>query len=281
MELLQGSSLEARLGKGRLSLEEVREVVVQTCRGLERAHAAGIIHRDIKPENIFLCDDRESFVVKILDFGIAKSFGSNISMNLTGTGQMLGTPIFMSPEQAYGHPIDARTDLYSLGVVAFNCLTGHLPFEESKTVGELVVAIAMRPPPAIAKWRKDLAPTVVAWFDRVLKKDPAQRFQTAREMADAFDEACAVRKMMVTFSGFDVDESAPRSAFGALPSASELGAQDPIVVEAARRMVLEDERPQRRSRPPKSGPSTIVLVIAGLVLLIAGVGIGLVFARLR
>jgi serine/threonine-protein kinase len=281
MEHLSGCSLEARLQKGTLSLDETRLVVVQACRGLERAHGAGIIHRDIKPENIFLCTEVDgSTCAKILDFGIAKSFGSNVSMNLTGTGQMLGTPIFMSPEQAYGHEIDARTDLYSLGVVAFNCLTGHLPFEEAKTVGELVVAIAMRPPPPITKWRNDLAPSVIAWFDRVLKKDPNERFQTAREMADAFEEACAVRKMTVTFSGLDVDETGPRRDFDPVPSSAV--AHDPIVVEAARRIHFEDERPRRARSPSKArGPSNAILFLGALALLAVGIVIGLAIARLH
>jgi serine/threonine-protein kinase len=281
MELLQGQSLETRLASGRLDLEETLVVVSHTCRGLERAHAAGIIHRDIKPENIFLSRDPDgTFTTKIFDFGIAKSFGSNISMQLTGTGQMLGTPIFMSPEQAYGHPIDARSDLYSLGVVAFNCLSGHLPFEEAKTVGELVVAIAMKAPPSITKWRKDLSPGVIAWFDRVLKKNPNERFQNAREMSDAFEQACAVRGMAVSFSGFDVDESAPAPSAGAI----ELGAQDPMVVEAAKRISFAPEpppKPKRRRSKERSGPSTIVLILAGMVLLVTGIAIGLALARLR
>jgi serine/threonine-protein kinase len=273
MEQLTGMSLEARFAKGRLSLEETLDVVVQACRGLDRAHGAGIIHRDIKPENIFLCKEADgSVTVKILDFGIAKSFGSNVSMTLTGTGQMLGTPIFMSPEQAYGHAIDSRSDLYSLGVVAFNCLTGHLPFEDAKTVGELVVAIAMRPPPSIMKWRNDLAPSVVQWFDRVLKKDPNERFQTAREMGDAFAEACAVRKMTVTISGLDVDESSRRDL-----------ANDPIVMEAIRRVKLEEEQRPRKKRRSKSkqGPSTMTLLVAAVIFLVLGVGIGLAIARYK
>lgn len=280
MEHLNGTSLESRLTKGRLTIEETQLVIVHACRGLERAHGAGIIHRDIKPENIFLCQEVDGVVAKIVDFGIAKSFGSNISMNLTGTGQMLGTPIFMSPEQAYGHSIDARTDLYSLGVVAFDCLAGHLPFEECKTVGELVVAIAMRPAPSITKWRNDLPPALVQWFDRVLQKDPNARFQTAREMGESFEEACAVRKMMVTFSGLDVDESGPRRDFG---DAAELGAQQPLVVEAAKRMVFEDDRPRRSSRPPppSKSPSMAILILGGLVLLVMGVAIGLAIARMQ
>jgi len=285
MELLQGQSLEQRLTQGRLDLEQTHMVVTQTCRGLERAHAAGIIHRDIKPENIFLSQDPGGgWTVKIFDFGIAKSFGSNISMNLTGTGQMLGTPIFMSPEQAFGHPVDARCDLYSLGVVAFNCLSGHLPFEDAKTVGELVVAIAMKAPPPITKYRKDLPQNVLAWFERVLKKNPNERFQNAREMMESFDEACAVRTMAVSFSGFDVDESAP------VPSSSaiELGAQDPMVVEAAKRISFPPEPPRPSLPPPsarprvrKEGPSALILILAGLVLFVGGIALGLALARLR
>lgn len=291
MELLSGESLEARLQReGRLSLEATLEVVAQACKGLEKAHAAGVAHRDLKPENLFLCKESDGFTVKILDFGIAKTFGSNVSMTLTATGQMLGTPIFMSPEQAYGHEIDTRCDLYSLGVVAFNCLTGHLPFEETKTVGELVVAIAMRPPPSITKYRNDLPPAVVAWFDRVMQKSPDKRFQSAREMAEALGEACAVRKMTVTFTGLEVDETGPpRMNFDDAPvSSAELGSQSAIVVEAARRLVPPPEEPIRRSSrppppPPKKQdpkPSAVGLILAALLLLAAGIGIGLALSRL-
>ena len=297
MELLAGESLEARLQReGRLSLDTTLEVVRQACKGLEKAHAAGVAHRDLKPENLFLCKESDGFTVKILDFGIAKTFGSNVSLNLTATGQTLGTPIFMSPEQAYGHEIDTRCDLYSLGVVAFNCLTGHLPFEETKTVGELVVAIAMRPPPPITKWRNDLPPAVVAWFEKVMQKNPAQRFQSAREMAEAFQDACAVRKMTVTFTGLEVDETGPpRIDFDHVPqpppSSAEVGAQSALVVEAAKRMVPppEAEPVSRRSgRPPPSvapaAPkkgSSIGLVLGALLLLAVGVGLGLALARMR
>lgn len=291
MELLSGESLEARLQReGRLSLEATLEIVAQACKGLEKAHAAGVAHRDLKPENLFLCKENDGFTVKILDFGIAKTFGSNVSMTLTATGQMLGTPIFMSPEQAYGHEIDTRCDLYSLGVVAFNCLTGHLPFEETKTVGELVVAIAMRPPPSITKYRNDLPPAVVAWFDRVMQKSPDKRFQSAREMAEALGEACAVRKMTVTFTGLEVDETGPpRMSFDDAPvSSAELGSQGAIVVEAAKRLVPPPEEPIRRSSrppppPPKKQdvkPSAVGLILAALLLLAAGIGIGLALSRL-
>jgi serine/threonine-protein kinase len=298
MELLGGEPLESCLQReGRLPLETVLEIVTQACKGLEKAHGAGVLHRDLKPENLFLCKEEDGgFTVKILDFGIAKTFGSNVSLNLTATGQMLGTPIFMSPEQAYGHDIDYRCDLYSLGVVAFNCLTGHLPFEETKTVGELVVAIAMRPPPSITKYRNDLPPAVVEWFDHVMQKSPDKRFQSAREMAIAFQEACAVRKMTVTFTGLEVDETGPpRMDFDTVPrsppSSAEVGSQSAIVVEAAKRLVPPPEEPIRRSsrpppvpshRPPaREGPSVWLLIFGALLLLAAGVGIGVALSRLR
>ncbi len=187
MELLRGEGLAARLERaGRLPLADVCRVVVHACRGLARAHAAGVVHRDLKPDNIFLVDDDEGFVAKVLDFGIAKVSGAAGAVtHHTKTGHILGTPLFMSPEQALGRDdVDFRSDLYSLGVVAFRCLAGELPFA-GEALGEIIVKINTEPVPSVCARRPGLPAALDAWFRKALHKKPAKRFGSARQMAEA------------------------------------------------------------------------------------------------
>ena len=135
MELLDGEDLGKRIATqgqgngGRLPNGVVNAVVQQVCRALSKAHAAGVVHRDLKPDNIFLVTDDDREIVKILDFGVAKS-ASQLDGSNTKTGAMLGTPYYMSPEQAQGiKSVDSRSDLWSLAVIVFQCVTGRLPFE--------------------------------------------------------------------------------------------------------------------------------------------------------
>jgi serine/threonine-protein kinase len=196
MELLHhGEPLQRRLERtATLSLDEAKVFVVQMCKALQKAHAAGYIHRDLKPDNVFLCEEDEGgFSVKILDFGLAKEKGG---LEMTGAGQLLGTPDYMSPEQARGKEVDFRTDLYSLGVIAYQSLTGQLPYE-GKTLPDLMLAITTREPPLASTLRPDLPALVVTWLHRALQKDPAKRFDSAREMSKTFEEACTTRRMVV------------------------------------------------------------------------------------
>jgi serine/threonine-protein kinase len=191
MELLVGEALDARLERQeRISLQETARILAQVCRALQRAHEAGIIHRDLKPENIFLVrsPDDDDEVAKVLDFGIAKikalpwSQGASSS---TKTGAVLGTPYYMAPEQARGlRSIDSRADLWSLGVIAYKCVTGILPFE-GESVGDLLVKICTAPPPVPSVTAPGLPAAFDAWFARTMEREPAQRFATASELADA------------------------------------------------------------------------------------------------
>jgi serine/threonine-protein kinase len=190
MELLEGEDLNRRLERtGPMPVDELSRVVTQVCRALGKAHAVGIIHRDIKPDNIFLLDQDGELFVKVLDFGIAKRTNQAHSKVVTTTGAMVGTPYYMSPEQMFSSKhVDFRADLWSLGVVAYHCLTGHVPFE-GETLGGLCVAIekGVFDPPS--KANPALPPAVDAWCLRALHRDPASRFSSAREMADALAEA--------------------------------------------------------------------------------------------
>ena len=195
MELLDGEDLERRLTRGKLSLDEVRVIVDQACSALARAHEAGYVHRDLKPENVFLCSGPTPFTVKLLDFGLAKDESSDADM--TGTNEVLGTPHYMSPEQARGRDVDLRTDLYSLGVLVFACLTDHLPYEKVAPLPELIISITTREPALISVFRPDLPAGVVTWMARALQKEPDKRFASAAEMAERFAAACAMRRLVV------------------------------------------------------------------------------------
>ncbi len=181
MELLVGDSLAARLSsQSALPPERVASVITQVSRALSQAHASGIVHRDLKPANIFLVQNADDELVKLLDFGIAKA-GDGLS---TATGSVLGTPYYMSPEQVNcAKDIDHRTDLWSLGVIACECLTGRRPFA-ADTLAELAMKIAL----GRAEVPSRLGPVPAGfddWFARATAVDRTQRFQSAAELASA------------------------------------------------------------------------------------------------
>ncbi len=198
MELLVGEPLDKRLERlARISLQDTARILGQVCRALQRAHASGIIHRDLKPENIFLvrAPDDDDEIAKVLDFGIAKIKAAPGEKGLTSstkTGAVLGTPYYMAPEQARGlRTIDTRADLWSLGVIAYKCVTGVLPFD-GESVGDLLVKICTAPPPTPSLTMPGLPPAFDAWFARALEREPERRFQTATELADALALAAGV-----------------------------------------------------------------------------------------
>ncbi|WP_437512613.1 protein kinase domain-containing protein [Sorangium sp. So ce1099] len=188
MELLEGEDLGSILARrGRLSLAEARALFAPVLTALKAAHALSIIHRDLKPSNIFVARTPDGAAVKLLDFGIAKlEEPSKPDLGLTATGQVMGSPIFMSPEQTRSlHDLDHRSDLFSLGAVIYRALTGVLPFApESQSFGELVIAISMTEPPLPSTF-PDLGTDVDAFFARALAKHRAQRFGDADEMLAA------------------------------------------------------------------------------------------------
>jgi serine/threonine-protein kinase len=185
MELLDGEDLGKRLARlGRLAPHELLTIVTQVCRALTKAHSQGIVHRDLKPDNIFLVRDDDREITKVLDFGIAKAAGSGAPGASTRTGAMLGTPYYMSPEQAQGtKAVDARSDLWSLAVIVFEALTGQRPFE-SEALGDLLMKIIVEPIPLPSQVVRELPPAIDAWWARACQRDPAKRFQSAKELDD-------------------------------------------------------------------------------------------------
>ncbi len=193
MELLEGESLGARLAReGRLSLRDISIVMNQLARAVTRAHAEGFVHRDLKPDNIFLASEDREFFVKVLDFGIAKALRPTPTLaesGLTVSGALLGTPHHMSPEQAEARPVDARSDLWSMGVIAFECLTGILPFR-GDSLPALLRSICYDPI-VVPSTVGSVPAGFDAWFGRAVARDLEERFQSAGEMVDSLESLLA------------------------------------------------------------------------------------------
>jgi serine/threonine-protein kinase len=233
MELLEGEPLDRRLERvGTLSLRETARIIGHVCRALQRAHDAGIIHRDLKPENIFLVrtPDDDDEVAKVLDFGIAKikgpPGGEGMSSS-TKTGAVLGTPYYMSPEQARGlRNIDHRSDLWSLGVIAHKCVTGVLPFE-GESVGDLLVKICTSPLPTPSVTVPGLPASFDAWFFRALEREPARRFGRASELSDhlAFAAGLSTRGASSSQDGIRFTPQAPPASMASRSPSATLSSE--------------------------------------------------------
>ncbi|HEY4591630.1 MAG TPA: protein kinase, partial [Thermoanaerobaculia bacterium] len=175
MAYYEGGTLKERLASGPLPVSEARQVAIEVARALARAHEAGIVHRDIKPANVMLTD-REK--VKVLDFGIAKIRGD---ATLTRTGSSLGTPAYMSPEQARGEPVDGRTDVWSLGAMLYEMLAGRRPFpgDDERAV---LSAIQSRKPEPLDHIRPEVSAALARTVAKALAKDPGERHANAAEL---------------------------------------------------------------------------------------------------
>jgi eukaryotic-like serine/threonine-protein kinase len=182
MARYRGESLKERIESGPMPASQVIDLALQIAEGLAAAHEHGIVHRDLKPGNVFVTAEG---TVKILDFGLAKLAGHDQS---TATGSTLGTPAYMSPEQVRGGRVDARTDLWSLGVVLYEMTTGHRPFRRDDSPATLH-AIVHDPPEPVQDLRPGFPAAIEPLIERALSKDPARRFASAREMGDALRSA--------------------------------------------------------------------------------------------
>ncbi len=190
MELMDGESLADRLTRcGRVGPAEAARIFTHVARALSRAHEAGIVHRDLKPDNVFLVRNEDEEIAKVLDFGIAKAQTHALGANsATATGTVMGTAYYMSPEQISGARVDFRTDLWALGVMACESLTGRRPFEAG-TMGAITLKICVAPIPAPSSF----APVPAGfdqWFLRMVNRDVSQRFPSAREAADSLRQVC-------------------------------------------------------------------------------------------
>jgi hypothetical protein len=271
MELAEGESLRSLVERhGRLAETAAAEIIRQVCAALDEAHRQGIVHRDIKPENILVQTTPGGLQVKVLDFGIAALRDVNAG-RLTRTGAVVGTPHYMSPEHCLGEELDGRSDIYSLGVVLFEMLTGVAPFD-SPTPTAIVVKHVNDPPPPPRALNPNISPAVESVALRALDKRRDARPQTAGEMA----------RELISAAG-SARPGSPRPVMAAAP---EVIAPATVITPISREVVAPesngsvatslDNAPAFGEVFAKTGSSgRLVLLVFGALLLLAGGGAGL------
>ena len=231
MELLEGQDLARGMRNG-LDRAQLVHIFLQVAETLQLAHDRGIVHRDLKPDNVFLVEDAgDPLFVKILDFGIAKILHGDAqdgrNSGLTETGVILGTPYYMSPEQARAEAIDHRSDIYALGVMMYRAFTGRLPFVADSTMGVLTRHITETPQPPSEVGNVDQVTERLIL--RCLAKKPEYRFQSMRELAEALRTVPlapvpAIREQSTVFEGPRPPAPAPSGAYAQVPAGMPSGA---------------------------------------------------------
>jgi serine/threonine protein kinase len=253
MEYLEGETLSARLERrGRLGPEETVRLATQLGRALAKAHKLGIVHRDLKPENIFLVRDDDQEVAKVLDFGVAKDTGGlGPAAGSTRTGVLLGTPVYMSPEQARGaKEVDWRTDLWALGVILYRCVVGELPFYDEQLV-DLLLMICTGPLPVPSQHAAEVPAAFDRWWEQAAQREPDRRFQSAKALVEALAAALGVTGV-IGQSAPD-DELAPTRRAPAPEPAASYPEPLPAVAHAA---TAPDPRPSSPWGAVAAAPSS-------------------------
>jgi len=253
MELLDGETLTALLEReGPLGVDKAAELLGQAAEGMAAAHTAGIIHRDLKPDNLFVTHGSGHPFVKILDFGVSK-FASDSGAQLTQTraGVMYGSPAYMSPEQLMGRlDVDARTDVFGLGVVLFQVLTGKLPFD-APTIHALSVKVLSGQVTPVETLRADLPAPLVAIVRKALQPDRAQRHASARELADELQRFRRTSSPVATRP--PAPSVNPPAAIGASRYVLMAALAAVVVVVVASAALLQSEKPP----PPVTSRSAV------------------------
>ncbi len=270
MELLEGQDLAQTLKGRTLSLAEVAHVVEGVSLALAKAHERGIVHRDIKPANIFLCDAGGGLpFVKVVDFGIAK--GIDDHNPVTTTGDVVGTPAYMSPEQLQGErDVDHRTDLWSLGVVAYRAAVGSLPFQ-GENVAAVAVAVLSAPLPRPSANQPGLPTGFDAWFARACSRDRRYRFGSAREMAEVMWAVVQGRAPIVASV-----PPAPISTPGFVRSGEVPAVVEPTGTTRATSLVTGAPRQQQ-----SSGLLAALIGVLAAVVVLGVVGVAVIAPRIR
>jgi len=241
MELVRGrSGAEILRDEGRLELREALSIVAQACRGLEYAHRNGVVHRDVKPANLLRGEDG---VVKLADFGIAKAFSDESS--ITQVGSVLGTAAYLAPEQAAGEQAGPAADLYALGVVAYQLMSGRLPYE-AQSLTELALKQQREVPPRLDELNPEVSPQLAMAVDRALALDPRQRPASADELRSLLADGAR---------GIGPAEAAPTTnrAAGPSTSATSVVGQHRTGTTGVARAPVQPRQP-RAPRTPRPAP---------------------------
>jgi serine/threonine protein kinase len=240
MELIEGESLASVISRGPMIPADAVRVAIHVADGLSEAHAKGIVHRDIKPDNIILSPR----FVKVLDFGIAKHIGGTADPNLTQGGMVVGTPHYMSPEQALGRAIDARTDIFSLGVVLYEMLSGQKPFSGT-AVTEILLQIVMTTPRDIAAAAFGITSPLASVVRRCMGKQPEERFASCDDLraalADSLKEDPSARRRS-SVPTIAVRKETPPST----PAVKPPAARTPAPATPRGRALIADDDPATR-----------------------------------
>lgn len=283
MEFLSGEDLASRLEKhgGKLPVDEVVNISMQAARGLAKAHAAGVVHRDLKPANLFLTTREDGSVcVKILDFGISKlvradETGKSGSSALTREGAVMGTPMYMSPQQAQGMTLDLRTDIWSLGAVIYQALTGATPWESRDTYEQMIIQIVTQRPKPVAEIAPNVSDALARVVDATLQHDLEARTPDASTLARQLAEAAKL----------PAPPTSARSTDATIAAAGPPGSGPPVSVRAQQTQVTPPPtgvgvvvaRTQSDSEPKKKSVAMLVGiagVVAATAAVIAGVMLG-------
>ena len=285
MEMLCGVDLAQLIERhSALRPEPVAQLFMQACWGLSAAHAQGLVHRDVKPGNLYLHQQPSGqVVVKICDFGIVKRLGpQSTETKLTATGGIVGSPIYMSPEQAKSAKnVDQRSDIWSLGASLYEALSGQVPFA-GETVGELILAICTEPPGNIQSRAPWIAPELAEIVHKAMRKDASERFQSMDELAAALEAFVGAPAALGAGDLYAVDDqtrqqvapraelgpdSMPGSARGSMPSFPEevmaAASTSSMAGVGPVSHTLRDPQPKRRSRGMTAAVAAAVVAVAG------------------
>jgi serine/threonine protein kinase len=264
MRLMTGGDLGQRIRSGTLTREEIGKILTRLGGGLDVAHTNGVIHRDLKPGNVLFDSYGDAF---LSDFGIARMMESGTT--LTGTGGIIGTPAYMSPEQIQGDKdIDGRSDIYSLGVILFLMLSGEMPFD-GDTPGNIMLKHVLDPVPDISLKRPDISPGMSRVIAKAMAKNPDDRFQSAREMAVAYEAATRGTSFQGVFQAGLPEERTSKTAPDSVAnrptttySKADIGANSPTnlaqasqISEAAQTAAEKNEEPMKETSLPVTSSS--------------------------